>query len=88
MYASRGGVVDYHALVEHLRKGHLSGAGVDVFDPEPIQPYCPLIGLDNVLLTPHIAGATYETKGRGRAITNINMKRVIEGKTPINIVNS
>jgi lactate dehydrogenase-like 2-hydroxyacid dehydrogenase len=62
-------------------------AGVDVYDSEPIQNDCPLVGLRNVLLTPHIAGATHETKGRGRAITNVNIKRVLQGETPINIVN-
>jgi glyoxylate reductase len=85
---SRGGIVDYHALADALKSGHLSGAGIDVYDPEPIQHDCPLIGLRNVILTPHIAGATHETKGRGRAITNMNMKRILKGKTPINIVNS
>jgi lactate dehydrogenase-like 2-hydroxyacid dehydrogenase len=52
---SRGSVVDTEALAEALRDGRLAGAGLDVYESEPLPP-APLIGLDNVLLTPHMAG--------------------------------
>ena len=52
---SRGSVVDTEALAAALREGGLAGAGLDVYESEPLPPE-PLIGLDNVLLTPHMAG--------------------------------
>jgi D-3-phosphoglycerate dehydrogenase len=56
--ASRGEVLDAAALAAAIRGGRLAGAAVDVFDPEPPGPDLPLLGLDNVLLTPHMAART------------------------------
>ena len=64
--ASRGTVVDIDALAEQLRSGHLSGAAVDVFPVEPKANgeafVSPLVGMDNVILTPHIGGSTLEAQ--------------------------
>lgn len=64
--ASRGTVVDIEALAEALKSGHLSGAAVDVYPKEPKGKdeafVSPLVGMDNVILTPHIGGSTQEAQ--------------------------
>jgi D-3-phosphoglycerate dehydrogenase / 2-oxoglutarate reductase len=55
---ARGGIVDEAALLDALRSGRISAAGLDVFDDEPPMPDNPLYGLDQVILTPHVAGLT------------------------------
>jgi phosphoglycerate dehydrogenase-like enzyme len=56
--ASRGEVLDEHALAEALRANRIAGAGIDVFAPEPPPADFPLLGFENVLLTPHVAART------------------------------
>lgn len=58
---ARGGVVDEQALVEALQKGTIAGAGLDVFTIEPIDPNNPLLTMDNVVVSPHVAGSTLNT---------------------------
>ncbi|MDO8340428.1 MAG: D-glycerate dehydrogenase, partial [Candidatus Woesebacteria bacterium] len=83
---ARGPVVDEHSLVESLKDGHLIGAALDVFDNEPnIDPE--LIGMPNVITTPHIASATHEAR---EAMGKLAVSAVLEtfsSKEPINIVN-
>jgi D-3-phosphoglycerate dehydrogenase len=55
---SRGPVVDEPALIRALEDGHLAGAGLDVFDPEPPMPDNPLLRMENVVVTPHVASNT------------------------------
>jgi len=55
---ARGELVDEAALVEALQKGIIAGAGLDVFAQEPMDPNSPLLNMDNVILSPHVAGTT------------------------------
>ena len=60
---SRGPIVDEDALLETLRAGRIAGAGLDVFGVEPLAPGHPLLGLDNVVITPHLGYVTEEVYG-------------------------
>lgn len=83
---ARGPIVNEKDLVEALKSGKLAGAGLDVFDNEPnVDPE--LIGLPNVILTPHIASATHEARDKmgSQAVTAII--DVFKGTTPQNLVN-
>ena len=61
---ARGGVVDEAALIASLREGRLAAAGLDVFEDEPPAPDNPLLSMDQVVLSPHIAGLTAECAER------------------------
>jgi (S)-sulfolactate dehydrogenase len=61
---ARGGIVDELALAECLRSGHLGGAALDVFSGEPAKDLSHLSGIENIILTPHIAGVTHESNDR------------------------
>ena len=84
---ARGPIVDEHDLVDSLRSGHLAGAALDVFDNEPeINPE--LIGMENVILTPHIASATHEARNKMGELAVNAIIDVILGKQPSNLVNA
>ena len=57
---SRGNIVDEDALAEVLKENRILGAGLDVFAEEPLAADSPLMGLDNIILTPHVSGQTYD----------------------------
>jgi glyoxylate reductase len=83
---SRGPVVDEHELVEALRSGHLGGAALDVYDNEPnIDPE--LLGMENVVLTPHIASATREARSKMGEQAVSAIIAALGGKRPDNLVN-
>lgn len=85
--ASRGPVVDEAALVRALDAGHLGGAGLDVFEVEPLAADSPLRSFDNVFVTPHSAGLTAEAEARVLEVCGANMRRVLDGLEPFNVVN-
>jgi phosphoglycerate dehydrogenase-like enzyme len=78
----RGPVVDEPALIEALREKRIAGAGLDVFEKEPIDPGNPLLKLDNVVVTPHSAGTTWDTWFRRAEFAYQNFQRVWAGKAP------
>lgn len=61
---ARGGIVDELALAERLRTGHIGGAAIDVFSAEPAKDLSHFSGIENLILTPHIAGVTHESNER------------------------
>jgi len=82
---ARGSLVDEAALVELLRKKRLAGAGLDVFETEPLPSGHPLTTLPNVLLTPHAAGMTPEVIQVGLAMAVENIENFLNG-TPTHVV--
>jgi len=84
---ARGPVVVESALVEALNSGKLSAAALDVFDPEPPAGDNPLLHMDNVVATPHIASKTHEGQLRSRSSAARQILMVLEGKQPPGLVN-
>ena len=83
---ARGNLIDETALYEALRDGKIAGAGLDVFEKEPPSPDHPLLKLNNVILTPHIAAGTKDALIAKMRAVFANMVRVTRGEKPINLV--
>jgi phosphoglycerate dehydrogenase-like enzyme len=84
--ASRGPVLDEKALVQALKEGRIAGAGLDVYEKEPqVEPE--LIEMKNVVLAPHIASASRETRLRMATMAAKNLVAGLTGKRPPNLVN-
>ncbi len=84
--ASRGPVVDEAALAQALKEGWIAGAGIDVFEREP-EVHPALMGLSNVVLAPHIASASSDTRLKMANLAVDNCLAVLEGRTPPTPVN-
>jgi len=82
---ARGSIVDEAALVDALRLRRIAGAGLDVFEREPLPQDSPLCSLNNVVLTPHAAGITPEATEAGLALAIDNVLAFLAGK-PANVV--
>ena len=76
---ARGGIIDEAALADALRAGHIAGAGLDVFDPEPPDPANPLLAMENVIASPHLAGVTAEAMDAMSEVAVQNMLGVLDG---------
>jgi phosphoglycerate dehydrogenase-like enzyme len=83
---ARGGVVDEEALYQCLSEKRIAGAAIDVLETEPPRKDHPLIGLDNVIFSPHIGGSAREATSRGERGAAEEVVRVLEGKSPLNPV--
>ena len=84
---SRGKVVDEKALINALQQGQIRGAGLDVFEREPLELTSPLLQLDNVVATPHIGSATHETREAMARCAVDNLLAALAGERPANLVN-
>lgn len=77
---ARGPIVDPEALGRALREARIAYAALDVFDPEPIPMESPLLGMDNVILTPHIASASIQTRTRMATMAAANLAAGLKGE--------
>lgn len=84
--ASRGPVIDEEALIKALQSGKLAGAGLDVFEKEPLPKDSPLLSMKNVVTTPHIAAGTHQTMANLAWTAAKSMVEVLETGTSKNIV--
>lgn len=84
---SRGMLIDEGALAAALRDGGIGGAGLDVFQREPLPPDSPLLALSNVTLSPHIAGSTRQALERTAVIAAEQVVAVLAGRRPAHLVN-
>ena len=85
--AGGAALVDQEALVHALAAGGIAGAAMDVFESHPVSPTNPLLALDNVVLTPHLGGATQETVERHSEMMAGDIERYLSGERPLHLVN-
>ncbi len=83
----RGAVVDEAALVRALEERWIGGAGLDVFETEPLDPQSPLLRLDNVVTTPHAAGESTESGALSARVASRQAAAVLRGEWPSRVVN-
>ena len=83
----RGAVVQEEALIEALREKRIAGAMLDVYERYRLEPGHPLFSLDNVVLTPHLAGMTVESRARMGVAAAEEVMRMLNGEQPKNFVN-
>ena len=83
---SRGGTVDEEALIKALGEGWIAGAGLDVFEEEPLPSDNPLYDLGNVILSPHVSGFTLRYDERASDLFAENLRRYLAGEPLLNLV--
>ena len=83
---ARGQVIDEDALIKALREKQISGAGLDVFEKEPLSLSSPLLEFENIALTPHVVFLSHESLEKCTNVCVQNVEKFIEGK-PQNVVN-
>src|SRR5208282_1882448 len=83
----RGEVIDQAALVEALKANRIGGAGLDVFEREPLEPESPLWELENAILTPHISGANRGYMDKACELFAENLRRFRDGLPLLNLLN-
>ena len=83
----RGGTVDEPALIAALEAGEIAAAGLDVLEREPPEPGNPLLAMDNVIVTPHVASATSRMRPESRRRAGREVALVLRGRWPMSCVN-
>jgi D-3-phosphoglycerate dehydrogenase len=83
----RGAVIDEQALILALKEKRIAGAMLDVYEQYRLSPGDDLLKLDNVILTPHLAGVTRAARGRASVAAAAEMLRMLAGERPVNFVN-
>jgi phosphoglycerate dehydrogenase-like enzyme len=83
---ARGGLVDEPALITALRQGQIAGAGLDVFEREPLPADNPLWSLDNTLISPHVSGFSPNYDDRASTVFAENLRRYLAGEPLLNQV--
>lgn len=84
---ARGPIVDERALIKALQKKWIAGAGLDVFEKEPLSSSNKLLKFKNVVLAPHIGSASTETREKMAEVAAVNLLNVLNGKKPLYTVN-
>jgi D-3-phosphoglycerate dehydrogenase len=84
---ARGPIIDEKALIEALRSGQIAGAGLDVLEQEPPALDNPLLSMDNVLVTPHVASASTRMRPETRRRAAREVALVLRGRWPMSCVN-
>ena len=84
---ARGAIVDQEALVDALRSGDIGGAALDVYDQEPLPADHPLLDFENVVTTPHLAGAAEEVVERHSQMLVDDIEAFLVGDRPTNVAN-
>ncbi len=84
--ACRGKVVDEQALIKALEEDQIAGAGLDVFEQEPTDPNNPLLSMDNVVVTPHMASRAVESGITSTNFAMENLTRLARGEEPTSLV--
>ena len=83
----RGSIINEPDLIKALKKGLIAGAGLDVFETEPLPEDNPLWTMDNVILTPHVSGFTPHYDERATDLFAENLRRYLAGEKLLNLVN-
>ena len=83
---SRGKIIDETALIDALENQRIAGAGLDVFEDEPLSPNSRLYDLENVLITPHVAGTMVDYFQKAARIFKENLRRYLSGRKMMNLV--
>jgi D-3-phosphoglycerate dehydrogenase len=85
--SARAGLHDLDALTAALASGHLAGAGLDHFEGELLPTDHPIVAMSNVVLTPHIGGATYDTEANHTSLMASGLAALLRGDRPANLAN-
>jgi len=84
---SRGSIINETSLIKALKNKWIAGAGLDVFEKEPISNLNELLKIKNVILLPHLGSATVQTRERMSKVAAINLHTILSNKKPLSLVN-